>query len=543
MKNDNKKTLVLRLCLAFAAAFLIMSDKENCPGEFAEGITDLRPGIEAYTDLWHLCFWHEGLEAGQSSSHSDAGRNIDFGHFHGTFRLEPVLARIEGPGVVYRIWSAGPSGRIKFYADGKPALKCPFEDYLDGRCLSETIFAVGRKANYTPIPFNQSLIITAPWVRLHEAYYQVSYMSFKSGAPLRTVTGHGAEDRPEVLEQAMRFWRTNGEEPGRDPGGIDGSTEIAFTLGPGESDSVTDNESTGMFTSMKMYDPVDPLNPLSGLRLQMYWDGNQEPAVDSPVDAFFGNRFDARRISEHAREKGVIGYQSIAVSATDKGYSCRWPMPFEGGVKLKLTNEGDTVYRVRVELDYRGILGELPDNTMRFHAIYREREYPDLLEKDKVRGVFFKAPQEENYVALWREGRGYYVGLFLYVVAAVPDWWGEGDEMIWVDGEAEASIRGTGTEDEFNWSYGFKEYRSPISGALLARRIRTRGPSRLPAYNALYRWRIGDFVPFEKSIKVSFERLGSTHRFLRRYPGSLVNVSIHRGDDYSSVAFWYELPQ
>ena len=61
-------------------------------------------------------------------------------------------------------------------------------------------------------------------------------------------------------------------------------------------------------------------------------------------------------------------------------------------------------------------------------------------------------------------------------------------------------------------------------------------------HNVLYRYRQGDFVPFHSSIKVTFERLGNTSDFMKRYPGSPVNVSPKRGDDYRSVVYWYELP-
>ena len=47
-------------------------------------------------------------------------------------------------------------------------------------------------------------------------------------------------------------------------------------------------------------------------------------------------------------------------------------------------------------------------------------------------------------------------------------------------------------------------------------------------------------MPFQKSIKVSYERVASLPPNYR-YPGSLINMTHDRGDDYASVAFWYEL--
>ena len=67
-------------------------------------------------------------------------------------------------------------------------------------------------------------------------------------------------------------------------------------------------------------------------------------------------------------------------------------------------------------------------------------------------------------------------------------------------------------------------------------------PESAVGYNTVYRFRPADFVPFKHSIKATYERLGSTTTRLPRYKGSPVNVSTERGDDYRSVAFWYELP-
>ncbi len=114
--------------------------------------------------------------------------------------------------------------------------------------------------------------------------------------------------------------------------------------------------------------------------------------------------------------------------------------------------------------------------------------------------------------------------------------------MIWVDGHDQALIRGTGTEDEFNWSYSLKENQFPVSGCLYRTRRRAEEPQDKKQPHALYRWRLGDFVPFASDIKVTYERLGQTNDMLPRFPGSPVNVSHHRGDDYRSVAFWYEMP-
>lgn len=495
----------------------------------------LRPGLLAYGDLWPLCFWRDGLRIGQSSSHDEQDRNIDLMHFHGWDQGGRVLARLQGPGVVYRVWSANPSGELEFWTDEskEPVISCDFQSYLLGDCAAEKAFAVGRYANYTPLPFRKSLLIIAKHFKLAGAYYQITYMTFDHDPGLATLTAHPAQSEPAALDAAERVWRSNGRESARDPGGLPLQVSSDLVIPPGEKRTVL-IQGPGLVTELKLYDPENPREALSELWLRVFWDWDQSAAVDSPADALFGNRFNAREKSPAG------GYETLAVSATTGGYSMRWPMPFNEEMRLTLENRGDRPRSLRVELAYRG-LEKLPQNAMRFHALYREQDYPDDLAKENIYGLWYRVDQNDNYVVLDRKGQGYYAGCFLFVRSLGTAWWGEGDEMIWVDDDPQAVIRGTGTEDEFNWSYGFKENRSPISGALLVPHFKKSAPQTAIGYNVLYRFRPGDFAPFRERIKVTYERLAST--WIKRYPGALVNVTSHRGDDYRSVAYWYELPE
>ena len=43
---------------------------------------------------------------------------------------------------------------------------------------------------------------------------------------------------------------------------------------------------------------------------------------------------------------------------------------------------------------------------MRFHARYKEIDYPNELTKDKIYGVLYQVDQNTNYVVLDRTGKG-----------------------------------------------------------------------------------------------------------------------------------------
>src|SRR5690606_7669107 len=65
-------------------------------------------------------------------------------------------------------------------------------------------------------------------------------------------------------------------------------------------------------------------------------------------------------------------------------------------------------------------------------------------------------PGEHSYVVLEAEGKGHYVGCVLHLDTDEPGWWGEGDDMFFIDDEAwPPRLHGTGMEDYFcgAWNY------------------------------------------------------------------------------------------
>jgi hypothetical protein len=126
---------------------------------------------------------------------------------------------------------------------------------------------------------------------------------------------------------------------------------------------------------------------------------------------------------------------------------------------------------------------------------------------------------KDNYVLLETEGRGQYVGCFFYVDTNLGGWWGEGDDMIFIDHSPMPAIYGTGSEDYFNNAWGFdRPFSYPYYGApLLAKRADGE-------YSTLYRFHIPDPIHFKTHIKVTMECW-----WLQTQTISL-----------ASVAFWYQ---
>ena len=128
---------------------------------------------------------------------------------------------------------------------------------------------------------------------------------------------------------------------------------------------------------------------------------------------------------------------------------------------------------------------------------------------------------EGNYVYLEATGRGHFVGVTHAVEQNQEFWFGEGDDMIFIDGDAMPTINGTGTEDYFNgaWDFNGQPFAYMHNGApyiVDAERIGGR--------YCLYRWHTESPITFEKSIKVTIEH----------------GHANHRADNFYSVAYWYQ---
>ena len=123
-------------------------------------------------------------------------------------------------------------------------------------------------------------------------------------------------------------------------------------------------------------------------------------------------------------------------------------------------------------------------------------------------------------------GKGHFVGCHLDVDCyrrGKMDWYGEGDDMIVIDGEVwPPRLHGTGTEDYFNTAYcPSEEFCTPFHGITV-----NSGNSewRWKGKNSLYRYHIVDPIYFEKSICVSIEH----------------GHANSQSNDYASTAYWYQ---
>jgi hypothetical protein len=203
-------------------------------------------------------------------------------------------------------------------------------------------------------------------------------------------------------------------------------------------------------------------------------------------------------------------------------------MPFARKGRIEVSNECASALVFYFYIDYEEY-EKLSEKELRFHAWWnRQNPCQGVSDSDMSNEEYqfggHNVTGTQNYVILEAEGKGHYVGCNLntHNLRSTDqwNWYGEGDDMIFIDGEKwPPSLHGTGTEDYFNTAWcPQQEYCSPYHGIILG------GGPNWSGKISVYRYHITDPIMFDKSIWVSIEH----------------GHNNHRADDISSTAYWYQ---
>jgi hypothetical protein len=296
-----------------------------------------------------------------------------------------------------------------------------------------------------------------------------------------------------VLKRISSYDRTGGNDDYR-------------PLAPGETLTLLDETGPGEISHVWITIASEEKFHLKKMVLRMYWDSERSPSVEAPVGDFFGLGLGQ-----------YILYQSVPLSVGgDKALNCFFPMPFQKHARITLTNEGrqrgEAVYW---NIDMRAYKSALSADTLYFHAQYRQAVPNKAFPGNKV-----NLDGKENYVWMEAVGRGHFAGVTMSVIENQDGWWGEGDDMFFVDGEKLPSINGTGSEDYFlgAWDFGGKSFAYGLFGAPIV------GAELQGGRWSVYRFHLDSPVPFTKSMRATIEH----------------GHANDRGDNFYSVAYWYQ---
>lgn len=293
----------------------------------------------------------------------------------------------------------------------------------------------------------------------------------------------------------------------------------AWSIPAGESVTLADIKGPGRITHIWMTQGTHYRECL----LKITWDNADKPSILCPLGDFFG------------LGHGIVNsYQSLLFTASTRhnnrfnqgcALNCYLQMPFQERALVELVNESDENHRQYFYVDYETFDEPRAEQDAGYvHAEFR-RENPfggwgheirvntpeaNIVNKEEL-------AWDNNYLILETQGRGHYIGCNLSVTNFQGTWWGEGDDMIWVDGyKWPPDLHGTGSEDYLNQAWGMQDNAFMRNGSSIHE-------SNTNGYQTSYVHHIENPVRFSKEIKVTIEHGHGNH--LR--------------NEMSSVAYWY----
>ncbi len=317
---------------------------------------------------------------------------------------------------------------------------------------------------------------------------------------------------PEVLPNyARRQTSTTLKQSSYDRSG--GNRDF-ISVAPAQTVEVFRSDGPGVITHVWFTIASPAVHHLKELILRIYWDGHEKPSVETPIGDFFGLNLGSYFLYESA----FLNCSSV------KAMNCYFAMPFRRSARIAVTNDGarrvDALY---YNIDYR-LAPSLPADALYFHAQYRQA-IPAHAESYANSAAELNEDGKRNYVFCETRGSGHLMGVTLGIVQNRDGWFGEGDDMTFIDGENKPSINGTGTEDYFcgAWDFGGRDAAKPFAN-LYNGAPYIAAPEVAGGRYCLYRWHADNPIAFSQSLKHTIEH----------------GHANDRGDCFCSVAYWYQ---
>jgi hypothetical protein len=410
-----------------------------------------------------------------------------------------TLLEVTGPGVITRMWSASPDGVLRIFIDGaaEPAIEGDLEDLLSGRVapFSEPFGFVAAFGNnlYFPIAYAESVRVTLTGGASDSVvYYHIAYRAYPEGTAIEPYSAAAVAAAQCAYERAAACLSAPAEVDR--PAGEVSSFELESGAGEALAAEIAAPEGGGVVRELHLVASESAPDLLRATALVIEMDG--EVTVRAPLLDFFASGSDGTKVS------------SLPVTvAFDGAMTARWPMPFERQARIWLEHAG--AGELSAKLDVVVAAEPFTARSLYFYAGW----HPP---------VPLSSKPPHDHVLAEAEGEGYYVGNTLNVLNPTRSWWGEGDERIYVDGEAFPSHFGTGTEDYYGYAWCSNQlFSEPYIGQTASSTHESFGAI------SLYRFHIIDAIPFRRALRFDLEV---------RHWGPAVEVT------YDSMSAWYARP-
>lgn len=474
------------------------------PASFASYDVTLESLLQETTDLLRLTHRarpsYVAREASSTSSASVATAapgwfsNIDYANeSNGGFvrielnegRTEYVMLDVDGPGAITHIWSANAVGVLRVYIDGatEPAIAEPMALLLSGGVqpfapLAHVALGYGRNL-YFPLPYSVHCKVTVDSdgpLFVNGVYYQIHYRTYAAGTMVEPFSLAAAQALQPAIQNAAQILANPGSAYQPSPAHEHVSGTLMANAGP-LFVSAPGSKQGGVLRELRLHSSRTDAESLRKTLLTIGFDGQETVRV--PLGDFFGTG------------PGPNAYNSLPFRVEYDGtLTCRWPMPFQQSFWIEVQSLLSAPPVVSYDLTIEPYAWTA--SSLYFHASWRADHQ-----------AYFRPDRDWNTITI--DGSGHYVGNSLNVAnpfITAMDWWGEGDEKIWVDGEAFPSHFGTGTEDYYGYAWAtcvnFQQ--------AYHNQTRCDGPANY-GHASVNRFHVLDAIPFEQSLRFDLEQL------------------------------------
>jgi hypothetical protein len=400
-----------------------------------------------------------------------------------------VMVDLEGPGVLWRIWSAkAGGGHIRIFLDGKetPVVDKPFSAYFDDleKQFPGLAMTLSRGRNeFVPISFAKSckVVVEKGW----GMYFHCTHTLFPKGTVVEPFPGF----TPEVVAQLKRasdVWSNRGASPYAHHAGTV-SQKQTLIVKPGQTESLS-LAGAGAVRALKVTplelpeEAIAQEDILRELTISLFWDGETSPSVWAPLGDFF------------ATSPGINPFRTLAMGCVDGMFYSYWYMPYAEGAQIVFTSDGKEPGTLKVELETVAVEKSVAARLLRFRAAWHSDDFTGLDAKRFLRKGGDRWP---DWPLLVVEGKGRYVGMTEHIWK-FGGWWGEGDEKLFIDGEKYPSTVGTGSEDYIGYAWAANPPFITFDSALAAC---SRLKPDAQEDTSVCRFHVCDDVPFAKSFQ------------------------------------------
>ena len=425
-------------------------------------------------------------------ANGDAGQYLRTEENHG--RKEFVMMDVAGPGVITRIWSANPAGTLRLYIDdgAEPVLEAEMSTLLGGQYPGLPRPIAGEYSKgwnlYLPIPYAKHCKLTSD---KGDFYYHVNYRTYDSKVAVESLT----LAKLKALTPQLEKLRARLAEPRGTSQELGGYAEtFDFQIAPGDSMRQEFSGSRAISRSVLRISTRNREAALRGLLLKVTFD--DERCIEAPMGDFFGTA------------PGLNPFSTLPLGITEDGEMyCHWLMPFRESAVIEVENNSQETVNLEGELALKDYTWTA--SSMHFHAKWRAQF--DVPTRPMI---------DWNY--LTAKGHGVFAGVSFAIDNPVKEWWGEGDEKIYVDGETFPSHFGTGTEDYYGYAWCWPGLFTHAYHS----QPRCDGPANY-GRTSVNRFHILDRIPFQKDFKFDMELWHWNDK-------CLVNLAV--------VSYWYARP-